>query len=138
MDNILNIAKINIRENLFEEFEEKYSSFVRYAESSVRGFVDHEIASFREKNQDEWLCYEGLEDVVIESGLVEMKNVKDGNFVSDESLSKTLRNKFKNMQFLYDTIRQDPALIDAFFIPMSCIVTYKGYECLVTSKVIPT
>ena len=76
--------------------------------------------------------------MVIEAGLTEMKSVREGNYICDETLSKMQRNKLKNWEFLYNVIREDPVLMDAFFIPMACSVTYKGYSCFVTSKIIPS
>lgn len=46
-------------------------------------------------------------------------------------------NNFKNLEFLYDVIRKDATLIDTFYLPMACVIKYKGYTAFVTSKVVP-
>lgn len=76
-----------------------------------------------------------LEDLVVEVGLIELKQVRGDHYVCDDSLAKTASNNLKNLQYLYDIIRVDPVLREAFFIPMSCLVLYKGYSCFVSSRV---
>jgi hypothetical protein len=72
----------------------------------------------------------------IELALIELKNVKNENYVCDGALTKIAMNNFKNLEYLYDVIRKDVVLIDTFYIPMTCVITYKGYTCFVTSKLV--
>jgi hypothetical protein len=46
-------------------------------------------------------------------------------------------NNLKNLEYLYDVIRRDVSLVDTFYIPMTCVVNYKGYTCFVSSKIVP-
>jgi hypothetical protein len=75
--------------------------------------------------------------VEVELGLIELKNVKNENYICDGALTKMAMNNLKNLEYLYDVIRKDASLIDTFYIPMACVVNYKGYTCFVTSKIVP-
>lgn len=63
--------------------------------------------------------------------------MKNEVYVCDCTLTKMAMNNFKNMEYLYDVIRNDVTLMDTFYIPMGCVVMYKGYTCFVTSKIVP-
>ena len=66
-----------------------------------------------------------------------MKNIKNDHFVCDNSLNKLAHKNFKNLEYLYSVIKKDKELSSTFFIPMMCIIKYKGFKCFVTSKILP-
>jgi hypothetical protein len=61
--------------------------------------------------------------------------VGNDTYICDDSLNKMARTNYKNMSYLYDVIGQDKELKESFFVPMGCIVNYKGFMCHVLSKV---
>ena len=63
--------------------------------------------------------------------------MKNDNYICDAALTKIAMNNHKNLEYLYEVIGRDLALINTFYIPMACVVTYKGYTCFVSSKIIP-
>ena len=74
---------------------------------------------------------------MVEFGLIELQEVGGNAFVCDDSLNRAVLNNFGKLDYLYKIISRDPQLRKSFFIPMGCVVYYKGFECLVRCKVDP-
>jgi hypothetical protein len=63
--------------------------------------------------------------------------VKNENYICDGALTKMAMNNLKNLEYLYEVIGNDTSLMSTFYIPMACVINYKGYTCFVTSKTFP-
>lgn len=83
------------------------------------------------------MTYSVLSDIIIEFGLIELQEVSNNAYVCDDSLNKNIVNNFAKLDYLYRIISRDPILRKTFFIPMGCVVYYKGFECLVRCKIDP-
>lgn len=68
-------------------------------------------------------------------GLIELKNAGGNTCICDQSQTKIIANNFKNMNYLQEIICKDAILRTHFFMPMCCLISYKGCTCLVTSKI---
>jgi hypothetical protein len=66
-----------------------------------------------------------------------MKNIGNQTYVCEEGVSEIIEGIFKNMEFVYHVVSDDELLKRLFSIPMACMVSYKGHQCLVRAKIDP-
>jgi hypothetical protein len=84
-----------------------------------------------------WMRYGEMDDLVVDFGMTDVRGVGNQAYVCDESMAKVVSRMFKNMDYMYQIISQDELLRTVFVIPVNCLVKYKGFSCLVTSKIDP-
>lgn len=128
----------------FNEIDSKYKKFIEYATRVATELVDLELQGLlREQEQKKNQGRSGTvpvivlerEDVKIELGLVELKHAGVNAYVCDQTFTKRILANFKNLNFVHKSIAKVPLLRSSFFVPMSCLITYKGFILHISSKV---
>lgn len=133
-----------MRISQFNEIDSKYKKFIEYATRAATELVDFGLQGLLKEQEQKnnqgransiLLIVQEKEDIRIELGLLDLKHVGANAYVCDQTFTKRILTNFKNLNFVHKSIAKVPLLRASFFVPMSCLVTYKGFTLHVSSKV---